>query len=117
MHVREPLAARALASLCLAAGAAAQDDAPWLLARHADATGNTAFPSAAIRDEVASNLRIADGLLRAHDAEERAQVIADCVADGYRRAGFVDVAVRAERVDSGLLLRIVEGPRCRTGAV
>ena len=117
MLARESLAARSLLLLCVAGGAAAQDDAPWSLLRLVDVAGNRTFGTAAIRDELAANPRVADDLLRARDTEEREQVIADCVADGYRRSGFVDVTVRAERKDGRLLLHVDEGPRCRIGTV
>ena len=117
MVARESLAARSLLLLCVAAGAAAQEDAPWTLVRLVDVAGNRTFGTAAIRDELAANPRVADDLLRARDTEEREQVIADCVADGYRRSGFVDVTVRAERKDGRLLLHVDEGPRCRIGTV
>ncbi|HEU4419666.1 MAG TPA: hypothetical protein VFT55_12065, partial [Planctomycetota bacterium] len=117
MVARESLTARSLLLFCVAAGAAAQDEAPWSLVRLVDVAGNRTFGTAAIRDELAANPRVADGLLRARDTEEREQVIADCVADGYRRSGFVDVTVRAERKDGRLLLHVDEGPRCRIGAV
>ncbi|HEX6810227.1 MAG TPA: hypothetical protein VF384_01275 [Planctomycetota bacterium] len=103
--------------LLLAAAATAQDDAPWLLASRVDVAGNTSFSTATIRDEIATSVRIADALLRARHDDEREQLIADGVADGYRLAGFPDVAVSSERKDGRLLLQIVEGPRCRIGAV
>src|SRR5262245_13075455 len=116
MVVHQPLTARCFALLFLAAAATAQD-VPWLLASRVDVAGNTTFSTAAIRDKVATNVRIADALLRARDDDEREQLLADCIADGYRFAGFADVAVRSERKDGRLLLQISEGLRCRVGTV
>src|SRR5262245_30776209 len=106
-----------IGALALGATGRAQDLAPWLLVRRLQIDGNSTFPTSEIRGALASSLVVLDGLTHALDDAARRDLLAQQVLEGYRGAGFVDAAVRAETVDGTPTLHVIEGPRCRTGAV